>query len=526
MLVAAGNADEATALDDIESRFRESATSLRGSLDALDAANDFPDVAAAVSNLLAEGEGDSSLFALRDMEFSISSDLDSLVSRQNELTGEFNDLTEGLVANAQANMARETAALRDLLAWNRSLLLILALVSGAVGLFAAIAITRSVARPIGTMARAIGELARGEDVAVPGLGRQDEIGILARAMDQVYQKGLEAARLKSALDSCQTMFLVADARARIVHLNPALEAFIETNEQAFPQSLSGGDSRALIAADLTILADHLSLTLTDGILDLERSGGLVEIGDRHLQIECSAVSNEKGEKIGFVIEWSDRTLEFQVREQIDAVLKGAAEGDLGRRISLEGGDAGYARLVEGVNELSDLLAATINELSRVFRALALGDLDARVDRSFKGAFFQLKEDVNTTIDRLNEVVVAIRKAAMDVEGSVHDIRGQADELAARADEASSRIEETASALEEISSVVQSNADHCRSAAAAAALTDESAKSGDGIARATSRTMREIEQTFENVDGLVEIIEGIANKTRLIALNANIEAARG
>ncbi len=525
MLVAAGNADEAAALDDIEGRFRESATSLRGSLGALDAANEYPDVAAAVSDLLAEGEGDTSLFARRRAEFSISSDLENLVSRQNELTGEFNDLTEGLVASAQANMARETAALRDLLAWSRSLLLFLALVSGAVGLFAAIAITRSVARPIGTMSRAIGDLAKGEDVTVPGLRRQDEVGILARAMDQVYQKGLEAARLKSALDSCRTMFLVADARARIVHLNPALEAFIAANERALAQSLPGFDPQALMSSDLAILADRLNLTIVDGMLDPERSGGLIEFGERHLQVECSAVANEKGEQIGFVIEWTDRTLEFEVREQIDAVLKGAAEGDLGHRISLEGGDAGYARLVDGVNSLSDLLAETINELSRVFCAVALGDLEARVDRSFKGAFHQLKGDVNTTIDRLNEVVVAIRTAAVDVEGSVQDIRGQADELAARADEASSRIEETASALEEISSVVQSNAGHCKSAAAAAALTDQSAKSGDDIARATSMTMREIEQAFENVDGLVEVIEGIANKTRLIALNANIEAAR-
>lgn len=525
MLVAAGNADDAEALADIEARFQTSITALRGSLDALDAVNDFPEVDAAMADLVGEGEGEASIFALRRAEFAISQELERLVSRQNELTSRFNVLSEGLVTNAQHGMARETAALRNHLAWSSSLLLILASVSAAMGLFAAIAITRSVVRPIVTISHAVGELAKGEDVVVPGVQRQDEIGVLARAMDQVYQKGLEAARLKSALDSCKTMFLVADAEGRIIHLNPALTGFIEVHEQAFAGILPEGSPLALRSSHLTVFGNALDLNFVAGTLDPAESGGLVQCGDRRLQIDCSSVRNDKGEDIGFVIEWTDRTLEYQVREQIDDVLENAAEGQLGRRLDLENADAGYARLVEGVNALSDLLAGTVNEYNRVFRALAAGDLDARVEGAFKGAFKNLKDNVNTTIDRLDEVVLAIRQAASDVGGSVHDIRSQADEIAERADEASLRIEETASALEEISSVVSSNAENCKHAAAAALLTDKNAKGGDEIVSAASNTMREIEQAFENVDGLVEVIEEIAKKTRLIALNANIEAAR-
>ncbi|MGI9489946.1 MAG: hypothetical protein ACR2RF_29475 [Geminicoccaceae bacterium] len=52
MLAAAGNADHATTLTDIETRFQDSATALRGSLDALEAVDDFPNVAATISDLL------------------------------------------------------------------------------------------------------------------------------------------------------------------------------------------------------------------------------------------------------------------------------------------------------------------------------------------------------------------------------------------------------------------------------------------------------------------------------------------
>jgi len=525
MLVAAGNADDTEALADIEARFRESATALRGSLAALDAAEDFPEVDLAVADLLGAGEGESSLFALRRLEFSISAQLAQLVKRQNKLTGNFNELTKNLVVDAQTSVARETAALSDHLAWSSKLLLVLALISAAMGAFAALTITRSVVKPISTISRAIRELAKGEDVLVPGIKRHDEIGVLARAMDQVYQKGLEAARLKSALDSCKTMFLVADAEGEIIHLNPALESFINNNAEAFGSVLPKGASGALLSSNLTVVKDHLNLTFVGGALAPASSGGIVKCGDRRLQIECSSVSNDRGEDIGFVIEWNDRTLEYEVREQIDDVLENAAKGRLGHRLELEEGSAGYARLVEGVNALSDLLAGTVSEYSRVFRALAAGNLEARVEGGFKGAFRTLKDDVNATVNRLDEVVLAIRKASSDVGGSVQDIRDQADELASSADEASLRIEETASALEEISSVVRSNAEHCKGAAAAAVLTDKKAKYGDDIVCAAAQTMREIEMAFKNVDGLVEVIEGIANRTRLIALNANVEAAR-
>ncbi len=529
MLVAAGNADDTAALTDIEARFHQSAIALRGSLGALDAATDFPEISAAMVDLLAEGEGEASLFALRRHEFTILAELARLVRRQSELARRFNGLTESLVADAQATMMRETAALRSHLAWSSKLLIILALVSLAIGIFAALAITRSVVKPIRTISRAIGALAKGEDVAVPGLQRRDEIGILAHAMDQVYQKGLEAARLKSALDSCKSMFLVADAKGRIIHLNPALKHFIDMNKDAFGSALPGGSTAALLSSQLAVLKEHLNLSFAGNTLDPASSGGLVPCGERRLQIECSSISNERGEEIGFVVEWTDRTVEYLVREQIDDVLENAAGGHLGHRLELEGGDASYVRLVEGVNALSDLLAGTVNEYGRVFRALADGDLEARVEGAFEGAFKTLKNDVNATIDRLNEVVLAIRKAAFDVGVNVQDIRGHADDLASRAGESSTRIEKTAVALDEISSVVRSNADKCKQAAAtataAALLTGENVKAGDDIMSSAGKTMREIEQTFEHVDKLVEVIEGIAHKTRLIALNANVEAAR-
>ncbi|MEL6475750.1 MAG: HAMP domain-containing protein [Pseudomonadota bacterium] len=66
-------------------------------------------------------------------------------------------------------------------------------------------ISRGAVRPIIGIQEAVHRLSEGQDVEVPGRGRHDEIGELARSMEHVYLKGLEAARLRAALDDCSTL---------------------------------------------------------------------------------------------------------------------------------------------------------------------------------------------------------------------------------------------------------------------------------------------------------------------------------
>ncbi|MEL6965707.1 MAG: cache domain-containing protein, partial [Pseudomonadota bacterium] len=84
-------------------------------------------------------------------------------------------------------------------------------------------LTRDIVRPLCAILDAIGEFAKGNQATVPGEQRHDEIGELARSASSVYQRGLEAARLRAALDGCSNMVMVANRRSEIVYLNHALQ---------------------------------------------------------------------------------------------------------------------------------------------------------------------------------------------------------------------------------------------------------------------------------------------------------------
>ena len=65
-------------------------------------------------------------------------------------------------------------------------------------------------KPLTAMERAITRLLNGDAERVPGQRRRDEIGRLARAMTAIHDKGLEAARLKQAVDSAEVLLMVAE----------------------------------------------------------------------------------------------------------------------------------------------------------------------------------------------------------------------------------------------------------------------------------------------------------------------------
>ncbi len=109
--------------------------------------------------------------------------------------GEIELIIEGTTKRAETTFAdlsaaneqsREATSLR----MNISIALVILFMS-----LIAFFIGRSVSRPINAMTRAMGELANGNfGVVLPGLGRKDEIGAMAQAVDQLKVRAEEKAR--------------------------------------------------------------------------------------------------------------------------------------------------------------------------------------------------------------------------------------------------------------------------------------------------------------------------------------------
>lgn len=90
--------------------------------------------------------------------------------------------------------------------------------------------------------------------------------------------------------------------------------------------------------------------------------------------------------------------------EIQNIVDAARQGDLSKRIDLNDKSGFYKSLGEGVNDLVESSDFIIEDTVRVFSSLSQGDLNQSITRDYQGSFNRLKEDANTTIDKLKQVI--------------------------------------------------------------------------------------------------------------------------
>ncbi|WP_029006887.1 methyl-accepting chemotaxis protein [Azospirillum halopraeferens] len=220
-----------------------------------------------------------------------------------------------------------------------------------------------------------------------------------------------------------------------------------------------------------------------------------------------------------------RAREAAIGEEIAALIDGVSRGDLSRRLDLAGKDGFYRTMAEGINRLTDTVAAVIADLGGVLSALAGGDLNRRIDKDYHGAFQQLKNDVNATSTKLGEIVGRIRQSTEAISAAASEVSLGATDLAERTEQQASSLEETAASMEELGATVRSNADNAQRANRMAVDARTSAESGGGVAESAIEAMRRIETSSRKITDIIGVIDEIAFQTNLLALNAAVEAAR-
>lgn len=382
-------------------------------------------------------------------------------------------------------------------------------------------LTRDIVRPLCEILDAIGEFAKGNQATVPGEQRRDEIGELARSASSVYQRGLEAARLRAALDGCSNMVLVANRRFEIVYVNTALTTFLNEHEALIRQEMPGFSTGQIIGAGV----GNLLPALLEARSATTQKTFQICLGGRRLQLVASPVVSDIGTPLGMVVEWTDGTIELDIQESFDRVIDAARQGDFSQRIDLNGVDGIYGKLGAGINQVTGTVEQVTDELGTMFEAMASGDLSRRIEADFQGKLAALRDNANRTADELTRIVGEIQESASEVRDAASDITSGTEELAERTEQAGANLEKTAASSEELSATVKQNAENARHASQIAGEADRSAKNGGHVAEQAVGAMARIEDSAQKITDVIGVIDEIAFQTNLLALNASVEAAR-
>ncbi|MET3713097.1 methyl-accepting chemotaxis protein [Sphingomonas trueperi] len=157
--------------------------------------------------------------------------------------------------------------------------------------------------------------------------------------------------------------------------------------------------------------------------------------------------------------------------------------------------------------------------------VAQGDLTADVSADFPAAYAELKAN-------LNEALASLRELIGSVTASTQRIRTGSSEIAQASEDLARRTEANAAALEETAAAVTQMDQRLKATATAASSTVQRAdqaisvvSSGRSTADEAVQAMTRVSESAKGIDSVIEGLDKIAFQTRVLAMNAAVEAGR-
>ena len=212
-------------------------------------------------------------------------------------------------------------------------------------------------------------------------------------------------------------------------------------------------------------------------------------------------------------------------QEIKDLANAGAQGDFSKRGKSDQFEFMFREMVADLNQLMENCDVGFQDVIRVSKALANGDLTQTITKEYPGVFGETKSAVNNTVMQLRELITQIKESVDSITTASQEIASGNQNLSQRTEEQASSLEETASSMEELTSTVKQNASNAGQANQMAESATGVANKGGEVVRNSVDTMGEISESSNKISDIIGVIDSIAFQTNILALNAAVEAAR-
>jgi methyl-accepting chemotaxis protein len=170
-------------------------------------------------------------------------------------------------------------------------------------------------------------------------------------------------------------------------------------------------------------------------------------------------------------------------------------------------------------------SAVVRTMSNNMEKLADGDLTADIIADFPASYAELKASFNQALSNLRDVIGGVSNGAEAIRTGSSEIAQASEDLARRTESNAASLEETSAALVQIEGRLKASATAAKGTVARADRAIASVGSGRATAETAMAAMTRVSGSAKGIDDVIEGLDKIAFQTRVLAMNAAVEAGR-
>ncbi|MFZ2980026.1 MAG: methyl-accepting chemotaxis protein [Sphingobium sp.] len=216
-------------------------------------------------------------------------------------------------------------------------------------------------------------------------------------------------------------------------------------------------------------------------------------------------------------------------------MEGLANGDLSSAIEFTDNSDCVGRLTKAMFTFRDAAVTQIDRaaeqrevvdtLSTHLEELSAGDLMAAIETDFPFEYATLKTNFNAALDNLRALISSVSESASTIGTGSSEIAHASEDLARRTESNAASLEETSAAVTQMDGRLQATAAAAMSTVSRANQAIETVGSGRSIAAEAVQSMGRVSESAKGIDNVIEGLDKIAFQTRVLAMNAAVEAGR-
>ena len=358
--------------------------------------------------------------------------IDEVVKRSNEF----------VIATEQRSQAYD--------AWIMAVVVTLSGVMLALVAVGAWGLSKSLVEPLTHITEAVRTLANGNfSVALPGLGRKDEIGDIAAAVAEFKVKAVEKAEVDARLKQEDTARLVAERKAEMKRLADQFQVAVgkivekvlsastqlegtanrmakssETTQQLSTMVAAASEQTSANVQGVAAASEQLSSTVTEISRQVQESSTMAQAAVEQAS-KTNARVNElslSAERIGDVVSLINNIASQTNLLALNATIEAARAGEAGK---------GFAVVAQEVKALASQTGKATSEIAAQITSM----------QTATGEAVSAIHEISSTINRLSEYAGAIAAAVEQQGATTQEISRNVSEAAKGTSEVASSISE-------------------------------------------------------------------------------------